>query len=96
MQSHNIFMRKSFQDVRLAQRRDGEALPLGRVVRLDALEGPRVPRVFFRRLEDLPVDAFSDRFFVVVAGTDVSKLPRFAAVLQGAHRCCFADVAAAC
>ena len=53
MQRHNVLMRKSLQNVRLAQRRDGEALALGGVVRLDALQGPRVPRVFFRRLKHL-------------------------------------------
>ena len=85
MQRHNIFMRKSLQDVRLAQSRDGEALALRGVVRLDALEGPRVPRVLFRRLEDLPINALSHSFFVVVAGTDVAERPGLAAVFQGAH-----------
>ena len=85
MQRHNVFMRKSLQNVRLAQRRDGEALALGGVVRLDALQGPRVPRVFFRRGKYLTINALADGFLVVVARADVSQLPRFASVFQGAH-----------
>ena len=85
VQRHHILVRKSLQDVRLAQRRDGEALALGGVVRLDALQSARVPRVFFRRGKYLTVDAFSHSFFVVVARPDVAERPGFSSVFQGAH-----------
>ena len=85
VQRHNVFMRKSLQNVRLAQSRDGEALALRGVVRLDALQRARVLRVFFRRLEDFPVDAFSHSFFVVVGRPDVAERPGFSSVFQGAQ-----------
>ena len=85
MQRHNIFMRKSLQNVRLAQRRDGEALALGGVVRLDALQSARVPRVFFRRGKYLTINALADRFFVVVGRADVAERPGFSSIFEGAH-----------